>query len=103
MNKLNFISNPRIIFFADGTEHEDGTQITADQIPSIIIPALSNAVGPETIISLNIFAYEDYENYVKALIVAWDGTCVTKRCAKLFGDGSYDWSERDGHTVWNIM
>lgn len=103
MNKLNFISNPRIIFFADGTEYEDGTQITADQIPSIIIPALSKATGSETILSLNIFADEDYENYVKALIVTWDGTCVTKRCAKLFGDGSYEWRTRDGHSVWDIM
>ena len=103
MNKLNFVSNPRIIFFAKGTEHEDGTYIRPDQIPALILPALSNAARYELILSVCIFADEYYENYAKALMTTWDGITVMKRCAKLFGDGSYDWIESDGHTVWDMM
>ena len=103
MNKLNFISNPRIIFFADGTEHENGTEIRPEQIPSLIIPALCKAAGSDIIISINFFAEEEYENYVKALMVTWDGCCVIKRMAYLYSNGSYSFSEYDGHIAWNIM
>lgn len=88
MYKLNFVSNPRIMLFADGTEHEDGTYLTPDQIPDIIIPGLYDAIGDELILSLCIFAKKKYENYVRITAELWDGVITSKQMYKIFGDGS---------------
>ncbi len=99
MNKLNFISNPRVCVFIE--DQEEVLRITPDQIPSIIIPALANAARNKVIISLSIFVKEEYGNSVHALTTLWDGCCVIQNCFKLFGDGSYDFIERDHSKVWN--
>lgn len=89
MLKLNFVNNPRICFFAKGTEHEDGTLITPDQIPDILIPGIYDAIsGYDLILSLSIFADPEYDNYVRAHIIVWDGITVSRRLYKIFGDGS---------------
>lgn len=99
MNKLNFISNPRINVFID--DPDEVIKISPEQIPSIIIPALSRAAMNEVIISLSIFVKEEYGDSVHALTTLWDGVCVIQKCFKLFGDGSWDFIERDHSTVWN--
>lgn len=99
MQKLNFISNPRILVFIE--DQEEVLRITPDQIPSIIIPALTGAAMNDVVISLSIFVKEEYGNCVHALTTLWDGVCVLQKCFKLFGDGSYDFIERDHSTVWN--
>ena len=99
MDKLNFISNPRICVFIE--DQEEVLRISPDQIPSIIIPALSGAAMNEVIISLSIFVKAEYGECVHALTTTWDGVCVIQKCFKLFGDGSYDFIERDHSTVWN--
>ena len=88
MNKLNFVSNPRIMFFADGTEHEKGTHLQPDQIPSILIPGLCDAFGTDLILSLCIFSNERYDNHVRVHGEIWDGVCTMRRMFKVFGDGS---------------
>lgn len=99
MNKLNFVSNPRICVFIE--DNEDVLQITPDQIPSIIIPALSRATRDDVILSTSIFVREAYGECVHALTTVWDGVCVIQKCFKLFGDGSWDYIYRDHSTVWN--
>ena len=99
MNKVNFISNPRICVFIE--DQEEVLRISPDQIHSIIIPALSKATRDDIIIALSIFAREEYGNCVHALTTTWDGVCVIQKCFELYGDGSYDFIERDHSTVWN--
>lgn len=99
MDKLNFISNPRICVFIE--DQEDVLQLSPDQIPSLIIPALSRATMGDVIISTSIFIRKEYGDCVHALTVVWDGVCVIQKCFKLFGDGSWDFIERDHSTVWN--
>lgn len=99
MDKLNFVSNPRICVFIE--DNDDVLYLTPDQIPSVIIPALTRAAHGETILSCSIFVKEEYSDSVHALTVLWDGVCVIQKCFKLFGDGSYDYIERDHSTVWN--
>lgn len=101
MDKLNFISNPRINVFIE--DQEEVLSISPDQIPSIIIPALSKAAMGEMIISLSIFVKEEYGECVHTLTTLWDGVCVMQKCFELFGDGSHDSIELDNNTVWKII
>lgn len=99
MNKVNFISNPRICVFIE--DPEEVLRISPDQIPSIIIPALSRATMNDVVISLSIFIREEYGECVHALTTTWDGVVVMQKCFKLFGDGSWDFIEHNHSTVWN--
>lgn len=99
MYKMNFVSNPRITVFL--MDKDDTLDLTPDQIPDIIIPALTKACRNEVIISCSIFVKEDYGDCVHALITLWDGVCVMQKSFKLFGDGSWDIVKKDGHVIWN--
>lgn len=104
MDKLNFVSNPRIVVFLKDAEAEEDINITPDQIPGIIIPALYEAIGDEIILSLSIFAYDEYDDHVRALVNTWDGVCALQRHVKLYGDGSYEYIRKNnGRTLWQIM
>lgn len=101
MTKLNFLTNSRITLFIGDKE---SYTIRPDQIPSLIIDALANAVRNNTIISCSIFCREEYENYAQVLLSLWDGVTVCQQCAKVFGDGSYEFiKDGDGRTIWKIM
>lgn len=104
MDKLTFVSNPRIIFFAEGTEHEDGTQIRPEQIPDILLPGLYDALGNELILSLCIFSKERYENYVRIIAELWDGCITSKQIFKVFGDGSSIGAVDDnGKSIYDVV
>lgn len=104
MDKLNFVSNPRIMFFADGTEHEKGTCLQPDQIPSILIPGLCDAFGSDLILSLCIFSDERYENYVRVHGEIWDGVCTMRLMFKVFADGSsVGCADSHGATVQAVL
>lgn len=101
MTKLNFLTNSRITLFIGDKE---SYTIRPDQIPSLIIDALANAVRNDTIISCSIFCREEYENYAQVLLSLWDGVTVCQMCARVFGDGSYEFiKDGDGRTVWSIL
>lgn len=92
MNRMSFVSNPCINIYINDDEP---FQIGPERIPAILHDSLSACTrkGKETILALSIFIDEEYDNYVRALVTAWDGTIVSKHMYKLFGDGSYDISK----------
>ena len=92
MSKMTFVSNPSINIFINDDEP---FTIGPERIPAILHEALSACTrsGKETILALSIFIDEEYDNYVRVLVTAWDGTIATKHMYKLFGDGSYDISK----------
>lgn len=107
MIKLNFVSNPRIILFVHDTldydQYADGITIRPDQIPTILLDGLYNALRDEVILSMSLFVWPD-ENWVRAHITVWDGLCCIKRHYRIYGDGSYD-RERDesGNLVYEML
>lgn len=92
MYKMNFVSNPNINIFINDDEP---FQIGPEDIPTILHESLSacTSSGKETILSLSLFIDKDYDNYVRALVVAWDGCIATKHMYKLFEDGTFETSK----------
>lgn len=92
MNKLNLVSNALITFYKMYYDDRDESfDLRPDQIPEMIIPALSRACRNNLVLRLALFL--DMNNpeidHVDAIIYAWDGVTATKKNYKLFGDGSY--------------
>lgn len=92
MQKVNFVSNPCINIFINDDEP---FQIRPIDIPVVLLESLSacTSSGKETILSLSLFIDKDYDNYVRALIVAWDGCIATKHMYKLYEDGTFETSK----------
>lgn len=95
MKKINFVSNPLITFYKmyyDRPDDSTSIDLRPDQIPEIIIPALSNACRDMLVMRLALFIDmgDPETNYVDAIIYSWDGITPSKKYYKLFGDGSYD-------------
>ncbi len=95
MNKINFVSNPLITFYEMYYERPNDSisiDLRPDQIPELIIPALSSACRDKLVLRLALFLdMDDPEiNHVDAIIYSWDGVTPSKKSYKLFGDGSYD-------------
>ena len=95
MNKINFVSNPLITFYKmyyDRPDDSTSFNIRPDQIPELIIPALSSACRDKLVMRLALFIdMNDPEtNHVDAIIYSWDGITPSKKYYKLFGGGSYD-------------
>ena len=95
MKKINFVSNPLITFYKmyyDRPNDSTSFDIRPDQIPELIIPALSNACRDKLVMRLALFLdmNDSDTNNVEAIIYSWDGITPSKKYYKLFGDGSYD-------------
>ena len=92
MYKMTFVSNPCINIFINDDEP---FQIRPEDIPAVLHESLSacTSLGKETILSLSLFIDKDYEDYVRAVVVAWDGCIATKHMYKLFEDGTFETSK----------
>lgn len=94
MNKINFVSNPLITFYKMYYDDDRNEQfdLRPDQIPDLIIPALSKACQDKLVMRLALFIdmTDPDTNHVDAIIYAWDGVTPNRKNCKLFGDGSYE-------------
>lgn len=96
MNKINFVSNPLITFYKmyydRPNDYSTSIDLRPDQIPELIIPALSNACCDKLVMRLALFIdmNDPDTNHVDAIIYSWDGIAPSKKYYKLFGDGSYE-------------
>ena len=95
MNKINFVCNPLITFYKmyyDRPDDSTSFDLRPDQVPEIIIPALSSACRDMLVMRLALFVDmgDPETNYVDAIIYSWDGITPSKKYYKLFGDGSYE-------------
>ena len=96
MRKIDFVSNPNIcihkMYYSEDIENEC-LDITPDQIPEILLDAISAACIKELVLALKIFidmtADGKTKDYVHAIITVWDGITACKRGYHLYGDGTY--------------
>ena len=95
MMKVNFLSNSRVMIckchYTD-VDNNEWIDIRPDQIPEILIPAITRLFKDKTVLRMSIFLdMDDPEvNYVHCIAYTWDGIAVFKKQAYLFGDGSYN-------------
>lgn len=91
MYEINLVSNATISLFIND---DDPIRIRPDQIPFQLLDPLAKCTGGSLILSLSIFCDKEWDNYIRVLIVEWDGIIASKHMYKINEDGSYEISKK---------
>ena len=100
MNKVYFLNNSQILLckaYYDSGRDCNWITLSPETIPVILVESLYNAFNGVTVLRISLFLdMDDPEiNYVRSIAYIWDGITVIKKHVKLFGDGSFEVTERE--------